>query len=81
MNISVFWILVLCVLVSIGLMINGCEKFRVELVKVSGEVIVGYWYVEQNYSDDLIYVRCCVYLQIWDDGFVCYYNLLCEIDQ
>ncbi|MGB3620658.1 MAG: hypothetical protein WBA20_04870 [Ketobacter sp.] len=81
MNISVSRILVLCALVSTGLMTNGCEKLRVEPVKVSGEAIVGHWYAEQNHSDDSIHARRRVYLQIRDDGFVRYYNLLCETDQ
>ena len=68
--------LVLLLLVGIGM--SGCDQWAVTPADISGQPIIGHWYMEEVTHEGEDRFKQRLYLHVREDGRVVYANLLCR---
>ncbi|MEE2731771.1 MAG: hypothetical protein VYA55_13210 [Pseudomonadota bacterium] len=72
------WLQAILLWCGLGALLSGCDQWAVTPADISGQPIIGHWYLEQTTQEgeDRFYQR--LYLHVREDGRVLYANRLCR---
>lgn len=68
----------LVLLLVSGFVITGCDKWAVTPADISGQPIIGHWYLEETTQEGKDQFNQRLYMHVREDGRVVYANLLCR---